>query len=148
MEVPEVARKYTTHLFSIQGKCYLGEGAETRGTHRLAPAATLCCPRGGGKSAFEIPIHIHTAVLVPTLHNPIRLAEDIPMVDVVSNGRLDVGFGRGSAGYEYHGYGLDRTESQQRFQESIRMILGLWVVSLDSVDEYEQRSVRTLAVPS
>ena len=55
MEVPEVARNYTAHLFSIQGKCYLGEGAETRGTHRLAPAATLCCPRGGGKSAFEIP---------------------------------------------------------------------------------------------
>ena len=42
-----------------------------------------------------------TAVLVPTLHHPIRLAEDIAMVDVVSNGRLDVGFRRGSAGYRF-----------------------------------------------
>ena len=40
----------------------------------------------------------------------------------------------GSAGYEYHGYGLDRNESQQRFQESIRMILGLW-----TTPEYSQQ---------
>jgi alkanesulfonate monooxygenase SsuD/methylene tetrahydromethanopterin reductase-like flavin-dependent oxidoreductase (luciferase family) len=73
----------------------------------------------GALAAQTRTIRLGTAVLVPTLHHPIRLAEDIAMVDVVSNGRIDVGFGRGSAGYEYHGYGLDRNESQQRFQESI-----------------------------
>ena len=80
----------------------------------------------GALAAQTRTIRLGTAVLVPAFHNPIRLAEDIAMVDVVSNGRIDVGFGRGSAGYEYNGYGLDRNESQQRFQESIRMILGLW----------------------
>jgi len=88
----------------------------------------------GALAAQTRTIRLGTAVLVPTLHHPIRLAEDIAMVDVVSNGRLDVGFGRGSAGYEYHGYGLDRGESQQRFQESIRMILGLW-----TTPEYSQQ---------
>ena len=88
----------------------------------------------GALAAQTRTIRLGTAVLVPTLHNPIRLAEDIAMVDVVSNGRIDVGFGRGSAGYEYHGYGLDRNESQQRFQESIRMILGLW-----TTPEYSQQ---------
>lgn len=71
-------------------------------------------------------IRLGTAVLVPPLHQPIRLAEDIAMLDQTSGGRLDVGFGRGSAGYEYHGFNLDRAESQARFQETIRVVQGLW----------------------
>jgi alkanesulfonate monooxygenase SsuD/methylene tetrahydromethanopterin reductase-like flavin-dependent oxidoreductase (luciferase family) len=71
-------------------------------------------------------IRLGTAVLVPPLHHPIRLAEDTAMLDLTSGGRLDVGLGRGSAGYEYHGYNLDRNESQERFQETIRVVLGLW----------------------
>ncbi|MBM3223361.1 MAG: LLM class flavin-dependent oxidoreductase, partial [Candidatus Tectomicrobia bacterium] len=67
-------------------------------------------------------IRLGTAVLVPPLHHPIRLAEDIAMLDLTSGGRLDIGFGRGSAGYEYHGYNLDRQESQARFQETIRIV--------------------------
>ena len=71
-------------------------------------------------------IRLGTAVLVPTLHHPIRLAEDTATLDVISGGRLDVGYGRGAAGYEYTGYSLDHGESQQRFQEAIAMIQGLW----------------------
>lgn len=72
-------------------------------------------------------IRLGTAVLVSPLHNPLRLAEDTATLDLVSSGRLDVGFGRGSgSGYEYHGYQIDPTESQARFQESIQIIRGLW----------------------
>ena len=71
-------------------------------------------------------IRLGTAVLVPPLHNPITLAEDTATLDVISDGRLDVGFGRGTAGYEYTGYNVDREESQERFQESIAVIKGLW----------------------
>ena len=41
-------------------------------------------------------IRLGTAVLVPTLHNPLRLAEDTATLDVLSGGRLDVGYGRGA----------------------------------------------------
>lgn len=71
-------------------------------------------------------IRLGTAVLVPTLHHPIHVAEDTATVDSISGGRLDVGFGRGSAGYEYRGYNIDREESQGRFQEGIKMIQALW----------------------
>ena len=71
-------------------------------------------------------IRVGTAVLIPTLHNPIRLAEDTATVDLVSGGRLDVGFGRGSPGYEYGGFNISHDESQARFQESIGIIEGLW----------------------
>jgi alkanesulfonate monooxygenase SsuD/methylene tetrahydromethanopterin reductase-like flavin-dependent oxidoreductase (luciferase family) len=71
-------------------------------------------------------IRLGTAVLVPTLHHPIRLAEDTATLDVISGGRLDVGYGRGAAGYEYTGYDLDHANSQPRFQEAITMVQGLW----------------------
>jgi alkanesulfonate monooxygenase SsuD/methylene tetrahydromethanopterin reductase-like flavin-dependent oxidoreductase (luciferase family) len=71
-------------------------------------------------------IRLGTAVLVPPLHHPIRLAEDIATLDLISDGRLDVGFGRGSASYEYSGFVVDRDESQGRFQESINMVIDLW----------------------
>ena len=71
-------------------------------------------------------IRLGTAVLVPSLHNPIRIAEDTATLDVISGGRLDVGYGRGTAGYEYNGYAVEREESQDRFQEAISMVQGLW----------------------
>ena len=54
-------------------------------------------------------IRLGTAVLVPPLHHPVRLAEDIAMLDQVSGGRLEIGFGRGSSGYEYAGFGANGT---------------------------------------
>jgi alkanesulfonate monooxygenase SsuD/methylene tetrahydromethanopterin reductase-like flavin-dependent oxidoreductase (luciferase family) len=71
-------------------------------------------------------IRLGTAIVVPPLHHPIRLAEDTATLDLISNGRLDIGFGRGSANYEYHGYNVAREESQGRFQETIRIVQGLW----------------------
>ena len=71
-------------------------------------------------------IRLGTAVLVPPLHHPVHLAEDTATLDVVSGGRLDVGFGRGTANYEYTGYNVDPRESQERFQETISIVEGLW----------------------
>ena len=74
-------------------------------------------------------IRLGTGVLIPTLHNPIRLAEDTATLDCVSGGRLDVGFGRGTFGYEYGGFGVDEEEAHARFQESVRIVQGLWTTS-------------------
>ena len=70
-------------------------------------------------------IRLGTGVLIPTLHNPIRLAEDTATLDCVSGGRLDVGFGRGTFGYEYGGFGVDEEEAHARFRESVRIVQGL-----------------------
>jgi alkanesulfonate monooxygenase SsuD/methylene tetrahydromethanopterin reductase-like flavin-dependent oxidoreductase (luciferase family) len=71
-------------------------------------------------------IRLGTAILVPPLHHPIRLAEETATLDVLSGGRLDVGLGRGSAGYEYNGYEVEQAESQGRFRETIRIVEELW----------------------
>ena len=67
-------------------------------------------------------IRLGTGVLIPTLHNPIRLAEDTATMDAISGGRLDVGFGRGVYGYEYSGFGVDPDTSQENFKESVNII--------------------------
>ena len=71
-------------------------------------------------------LRLGTAVIIPPLHHPVRLAEDTATLDLLSGGRLDAGFGRGQGGYEYAGYSVDHDESQLRFQESIQIIEGLW----------------------
>ncbi len=72
-------------------------------------------------------IRLGTGVIVPNLHNPIRIAEDTATVDVLSRGRLDVGFGRGVYGYEYSGFNIPDEESQERFQETVLTVCDLWV---------------------
>lgn len=71
-------------------------------------------------------IRLGTAVLIPPLHHPVRLAEDTATLDVLSDGRLDVGFGRGAAGSEYASFGIDHAESQARYRETIAMVQALW----------------------
>ena len=71
-------------------------------------------------------IRLGTAVLIPPLHHPVRLAEDTATLDVLSDGRLDVGFGRGAAASEYVNFGVDHAESQARYRETIEMVESLW----------------------
>ncbi len=71
-------------------------------------------------------LRLGTAVIIPPLHHPVKLAEDTATLDLLSGGRLDCGFGRGTAGYEYGGYSVNSEESQGRFQESIHIVEGLW----------------------
>jgi alkanesulfonate monooxygenase SsuD/methylene tetrahydromethanopterin reductase-like flavin-dependent oxidoreductase (luciferase family) len=57
------------------------------------------------------------------LHHPIRLMEEICMLDHLSNGRLDVGIGRGAVPYEIEYYGSDPKEAQARYMEAYAVLL-------------------------
>ena len=71
-------------------------------------------------------IRIGTGVSVLTFHNPIFMAEETAMLDVLSNGRLDFGVGRGQVVYEYNNFRVEYDSRTQRFQEIVDIILGLW----------------------
>src|SRR5262249_34037050 len=58
--------------------------------------------------------------------NPVRIAENWAMVDVVSNGRLDWGAGRGYQPREFAMLGADPTVSRDVFAEALDVVLGLW----------------------
>ncbi|MEI7924882.1 MAG: LLM class flavin-dependent oxidoreductase [Chloroflexota bacterium] len=71
-------------------------------------------------------IRIGTGVSVLPLHHPLRLANDFAMIDVLSNGRLDYGVGRGYSEAEYASFGVPLAENRDRFDEALEVILKAW----------------------
>ena len=92
-------------------------------------------------------MRIGSAVFVSPLHLPARLAEEIATLDVLSGGRIDVGFGRGAAQSEYNVANVPAEESQQRFRESITMIQGLWSTKNYSFEGEHYRITNANIVP-
>jgi len=62
-------------------------------------------------------------VLPLPLYHPLRVYEEICMLDNLSRGRLELGVGRGISPYETAFFGLDPQESPARFQEALSMLL-------------------------
>jgi alkanesulfonate monooxygenase SsuD/methylene tetrahydromethanopterin reductase-like flavin-dependent oxidoreductase (luciferase family) len=73
-------------------------------------------------------MRIGIAVSILPFDNPVRIAEDYAMVDVISDGRLDFGVGRGYQPHEFKMLGLaDRqAHSREIFREALDVILGSW----------------------
>jgi alkanesulfonate monooxygenase SsuD/methylene tetrahydromethanopterin reductase-like flavin-dependent oxidoreductase (luciferase family) len=69
-------------------------------------------------------IVLGTAVIVLPWHDPIRVAEEVAMLDNISGGRLILGLGRGAGKVEFDGFRLSMDESRQRFVESAETLLG------------------------
>jgi alkanesulfonate monooxygenase SsuD/methylene tetrahydromethanopterin reductase-like flavin-dependent oxidoreductase (luciferase family) len=68
------------------------------------------------------------AVVQTALHHPIRLAEQLAILDNITKGRLVVGLGRGSSYniYDYRGFGIDHHEAQERLEEAEQILLTAW----------------------
>ncbi len=56
-----------------------------------------------------------TMVVVLPWHDPMRVAEEISMLDNISGGRVILGIGRGLARVEFEGFRLDMSQSRARF---------------------------------
>ncbi len=81
-------------------------------------------------------IRIGFAVAQMSLHHPVRMAEQMALIDNISRGRLLVGLGRGTAYnvYDYQGYGIDPAEAHERLIESEEIMLKAW-----TTENYEHR---------
>ena len=81
-------------------------------------------------------IRIGFAVAQMSLHHPIRMAEQMALIDNVSRGRLLVGLGRGTAYniYDYQGYGIDPAEAHERLLEAEDIMIKAW-----TTERYEHR---------
>ena len=63
-------------------------------------------------------VQLGTAVIVLPWHDPLRVAEEIAMLDVMAQGRTIFGFGRGAASVEYNAYRVPMEEARERFAET------------------------------
>ena len=71
-------------------------------------------------------IRLGASVSLLPLNNPVRIAEDYAMADVLSHGRLDFGVGRGLYKYDYDVSNVPMAESRERFDENLAIVRALW----------------------
>jgi len=74
-------------------------------------------------------IRVGTAVVALPLWNPIRLAEDVALVDIISNGRLDVGIGKGYQHIGFRGFNVEREERSGLFEETLDFLVQAWTTN-------------------
>ena len=67
-------------------------------------------------------LRLHAMVFVLPLYDPLRLIEEICMLDHLSEGRLGVGIGRGVSPLETGFFGVDEDEGRARFEEALAAI--------------------------
>ena len=72
-------------------------------------------------------IRLGTAVVLLSIHNPIVLAERAALVDQLSEGRLDLGIGKGHAKLNYDAFGITSEENEARLYEAHDLIKMAWV---------------------
>jgi alkanesulfonate monooxygenase SsuD/methylene tetrahydromethanopterin reductase-like flavin-dependent oxidoreductase (luciferase family) len=68
-------------------------------------------------------LRLGTAVMVLAWHNPVMLAEQAATLDLISNGRLELGVGRGYRAAEFHGFSMPMEEAEERFDESVALLV-------------------------
>src|SRR5262249_13547431 len=71
-------------------------------------------------------LRLGTAVMTLPWHNPVILAEQAATLDLVSDGRLDFGVGKGSRYNEFTGFGVPVEEADARFAEALEVIRTAW----------------------
>ena len=68
-------------------------------------------------------IDVGTAAVILPWHDPLRVAENAAVLDLLSNGRFRLGLGRGLARREFDAFRLNMDESRERFDEAAPMIV-------------------------
>jgi flavin-dependent trigonelline monooxygenase, oxygenase component len=76
--------------------------------------------------AHRVRARLGTAVVITPYYHPLIVAEQVALADQLTQGRLDIGFGRGGFKYEYSRLGTQEAEAAGRQQEALEIILGVW----------------------
>jgi natural product biosynthesis luciferase-like monooxygenase protein len=71
-------------------------------------------------------IRLGSSVIVLPLHNPIEIAEQLAMVDLISDGRVDLCAGRGNVLVDFDVFGVASAEAQARTLEGLEVVKKAW----------------------
>jgi len=88
--------------------------------YAMSPAPTQLLSYYAGRTKR---IALGTAVIVLPRHDPVRVAEQIALLDILCGGRCVFGFGRGAASVEYEGFRIPMGEARPRFVEAAQIIV-------------------------
>lgn len=71
-------------------------------------------------------LRIGTAVTLAAFYHPLRIAEEVALLDVLSGGRVNWGAGRGFDATEFRAFGVAPEQSAERFREAVEVVLAAW----------------------
>ncbi len=89
-------------------------------------------------------MRVHFSAIIAVLHNPIRLAEDLAVLDVISGGRVEMTLGIGYRQLEYDLFGIDRKQRVPILERTIGILEQAWT---GEPFEYERQTVTILPAP-
>ncbi len=92
-------------------------------TYSVCPSVTVM---GSQVAARTKRMRIGMAVTLAAFYQPLRLAEELAMVDMLSGGRLNWGAGRGFDPREFRAFGVAVEESSDRFRECVEIVQAAW----------------------
>jgi alkanesulfonate monooxygenase SsuD/methylene tetrahydromethanopterin reductase-like flavin-dependent oxidoreductase (luciferase family) len=92
-------------------------------------------------------VRIGLAAAILPFHHPVRLAEQLAVVDIISRGRLDVGVGRGNRPVEFAGYGVPQIESRERMDEAVEILIRAWTQERFSFEGRFYRFTDVFVIP-
>ena len=125
---PEVAaRTYAEHLEAWEELDRLGYDGVGFNEHHCSPYGLMNSPNLLAAAAAQRTKRLKLLIygnLLP-LHEPLRLAEELAMLDCMSNGRLISGFARGIP-REYQVHNVSLAQSRTRFEEAFDIIRKAW----------------------
>jgi alkanesulfonate monooxygenase SsuD/methylene tetrahydromethanopterin reductase-like flavin-dependent oxidoreductase (luciferase family) len=88
--------------------------------YAMSPAPTQLLSYFAGRTKR---VQLGTAVIVLPWHDPVRVAEQIALLDILCGGRCLFGFGRGAASVEYEGFRVPMGEARPRFVEAAQIVV-------------------------
>ena len=106
-------------------------------------------PLAAAVAAMTKTIRIGTGVMLLPLHHAVRVAEDAATIDIISNGRFELGVGVGYRPQEFAGLGVDPADRASLMNEGLEIIRRLWRGESVSFDgkHYQLDDVRLAPLP-
>jgi len=100
--------------------CYFVAEHHTPAIHAMAPSQNVFLAAASQRTKN---LHMGPGVYVLPLYHPLRLIEEISMLDNLLNGRLELGVGRGGVLEAFFwGQGYDEDENRERFEETLAVV--------------------------
>ena len=115
-------------------------------TYSVCPSVTLM---GTHIAARTKNLRIGMGVTLAPLYHPLRLAEELAMLDIFSGGRLNWGAGRGFDASEFRAFEVDVADSRARLYESVEIVHKAWEGERFSYDGkfWQIRDIEVLPQP-
>ena len=101
--------------------CFFGEHHQDK--DGFLPSPLIVCT---AVAAATTTLRVGTSVILLPLHHPVRLAEDVVTLDIISKGRVTVGVGLGYQDADFRAFGVKMSDRVELFEEKVQILRECW----------------------